>query len=161
MYCSDCLYYTDLGACRHPKVSKQDHGYFESACEHFHLSQPDNKDEDNMKPVTKPETKTCTVCGRELPLDQFSKNRWGYTSICSDCMKEKKSAGLKSRGKESAPVSDVSDVSTVSQPTHEEPAPMPLEYFTDDDIFLELTRRGWSGKLSRIETREIEPNANK
>lgn len=37
------------------------------------------------------ETKTCKVCGRELPLTQFANNRYGTPfSTCRECVNEKR-----------------------------------------------------------------------
>lgn len=36
------------------------------------------------------ETKKCKECGRELPVTEFRKSRWGnYTEVCKKCSKEK------------------------------------------------------------------------
>lgn len=36
------------------------------------------------------ETKTCSTCGRELPLSAFRKTRWGGTAnFCNECIAEK------------------------------------------------------------------------
>lgn len=36
------------------------------------------------------ETKKCKECGRELPITEFRKSRWGnYTEVCKKCSKEK------------------------------------------------------------------------
>lgn len=35
------------------------------------------------------ETKICKTCGKELPLSRFASNRYGPTSVCRDCVKEK------------------------------------------------------------------------
>lgn len=36
------------------------------------------------------ETKTCSTCGRELPLSAFRKTRWGGTAnSCNECIAEK------------------------------------------------------------------------
>lgn len=37
------------------------------------------------------ETKTCKVCGRELPLSEFKTTRWGSKSdVCNACVREKR-----------------------------------------------------------------------
>ena len=37
------------------------------------------------------ETKTCKVCGRELPLPAFANNRYGAPlSTCRECVSEKR-----------------------------------------------------------------------
>lgn len=95
MYCRDCAYYTELGECRHPKVSRRDHAYFEKACDNFEQksenTQPETTQE--MKEETKPTTAVCQECGRELPLEEFATNRWGRTKYCKECFKKKQQAG--------------------------------------------------------------------
>jgi len=95
MYCHDCAYYTELGECRHPKVSRRDHAYFEKACGNFEQksenTQPETTQE--MKEETKPTTAVCQECGRELPLEEFATNRWGRTKYCKECFKKKQQAG--------------------------------------------------------------------
>lgn len=34
------------------------------------------------------DTKICQVCGKEKPLEEFSRNRWGVTKTCRDCVVE-------------------------------------------------------------------------
>lgn len=37
------------------------------------------------------ETKTCKVCGRELPLAEFRVTRWGgKAEVCNGCIREKR-----------------------------------------------------------------------
>lgn len=35
------------------------------------------------------ETKICKTCGKELPLSDFSNNRYGPTAVCRECVKGK------------------------------------------------------------------------
>lgn len=36
------------------------------------------------------ETKKCKECGRELPITEFRKTRWGhYTEVCKECSRAK------------------------------------------------------------------------
>ena len=50
------------------------------------------------------EMRVCKCCGRELPIEQFSKNAWGYTHTCKECCIEnnKKSREEKKRLKQQA-----------------------------------------------------------
>lgn len=51
-----------------------------------------------MKETNKPQTKVCTVCGRELPIDSFPthpKSKDGHTSTCKECHSKKLSEGQK------------------------------------------------------------------
>lgn len=37
------------------------------------------------------ETKRCKKCGRELPITEFMKTRWGkYSDVCKKCVNDKK-----------------------------------------------------------------------
>ena len=44
-----------------------------------------------------PETQVCKCCGRELPVEQFGRNRFGLLQTCKECMSQKKSEGRKKR----------------------------------------------------------------
>lgn len=66
-----------------------------------------------LHPDPKPGTRICKVCGRELPLDQFTrscKSRDGYTHTCKECfsaqMSEKKKALWASKPKKEKPVQE-------------------------------------------------------
>lgn len=57
------------------------------------------------------ETKTCKVCGRELPPSDFRKSRWGSrVNICNECLNEKRAETRYNRtqvgGGKTAPFSD-------------------------------------------------------
>lgn len=57
------------------------------------------------------ETKICKTCGRELPLSDFKKTRWGgYAGTCNECVKEKRAETRYNRaqmgGGKTAPFSD-------------------------------------------------------
>ena len=42
-----------------------------------------------MEPETKPETKVCSKCGRELPITEFALNKTykdGHNKQCKDCI---------------------------------------------------------------------------
>lgn len=95
MYCHDCAYYTELGECRHPKVSRRDHAYFEKACGNFESKSENIQPETNqeMKEEKTITTAVCQECGRELPLEEFATNRWGRTKYCKECFKKKQQAG--------------------------------------------------------------------
>ena len=95
MYCHDCAFFTEIGECRHPKVSRRDHGYFEKACGNFEQNSENTQPEttQEMKEETKPTTAVCQECGRELPVEEFATNRWGRTKYCKECFKKKQQAG--------------------------------------------------------------------
>ena len=87
--CGDCQHFSDVGRCRICATSKREYvGFFADACPLF-TREPEQpapepkKEMENEKPT--PTTKVCKKCGRELPLEQFHKNRWGYTQVCKEC----------------------------------------------------------------------------
>lgn len=41
------------------------------------------------------EKRTCKYCGLEKPIEQFHRNQWGYTTVCSQCNSERVKKGLK------------------------------------------------------------------
>ena len=91
MKCHECISFAD-GICRNPQSRRRDVGFFQEATiDQNTMNEHENKEE-NAAPVTY----TCKGCGRELPPDQFYKNRWGLTSYCKDCMEKKKQTGTKS-----------------------------------------------------------------
>ena len=66
-----------------------------------------------LHPDPKPGTRVCKQCGRELPLDKFTrscKSRDGYTHTCRDCfsaqMSEKKKALWATKPKKEKPVQE-------------------------------------------------------
>ena len=66
--------------------------YFRAACKNF-VDRKDVEETIAAAPkLTKPGTKVCKDCGRELPLEQFPrhpKSRDGHTSVCAECYSKK------------------------------------------------------------------------
>ncbi len=167
--CGDCQHFSDVGRCRICATSKREYvGFFADACPLFtrEPEQPAPETKKEMeKENTTPTTKVCKVCGRELPLEQFHKNRWGYTQVCKECK----------AGKTVEPVQEykVKKVGTKSGPSRdqvgtkpEKPKPAPLtpeeveahkqdallgilRTATDQQLAAELTRRGYRGHLTK------------
>lgn len=82
------------------------------------------------------QTKVCTKCGRELPLDNFGKgnNKDGKRSWCKDCMRTAQKAYQVNR--------------------RTQPIPNPaLAEFTSQDLITELRARGYEGTLSYTEVK--------
>jgi len=163
--CGDCHHFSDVGRCRIPSTSKREYvGFFADACPLF-TREPEQKpapepkkEMENEKPT--PTTKVCKKCGRELPLEQFHKNRWGYTQVCKECQKE---AWAKRKPQDSAPVQKYKII-PASQFKKPEPAPLTpeeveahkqdallgiLRTATDQQLAAELTRRGYRGHLTK------------
>ena len=89
-------------------------------------------------------THTCKQCGRTLPLEQFKRNRYGFTYVCKDCAKANFQAANKAKKDE-------------PEPEKEEPAPTPctLAAFTLAEIAAELKARGYNGTIQKTEHYEI------
>lgn len=96
----------------------------------------DNNETKKADTQEQTKTKVCKRCGRELPLHEFSRNARtadGLQVYCRDCCKEamKKTR----RGKVQKDI---------------ERATYGLASFTDEELFNELRRRGFSGYLKQV-----------
>ena len=132
MHCHDCIFFSDLGRCRNGRAKRQDVGYFDKSCNHFIMA---NEKETTIE--VHPHTKVCAGCGKELPLESFSKNPHGYTRFCKECMGKK-------RGKKSA-----------TAPSGQEGSKAPLSGYETWELTAELKRRGFTGRLTHLEEYEI------
>jgi len=90
------------------------------------------------------DTRKCKSCGRELPISEFSKNRFGYISVCKECAKEHRRAGRKKSNEIDDILRQLENAKT-----------MRLESFTPRELMLELKRRGYEGTLTYTEVRSI------
>ena len=101
MKCGECIFLNDTGHCR---LQDKARSYFAEACSRFstepYIHKP--KEEKPMKEETKPAavetSRVCKGCGKELPLEQFGRNRYGYTWYCVDCMKARRQQGMEKAG---------------------------------------------------------------
>lgn len=85
------------------------------------------------------QTKTCSKCGRMLPIESFYKRGDGRTqAYCKECTK----AYNKERSMRITP------------PDSENP----LSAFTPRQLMQELARRGYTGKLKLVTINEIDLN---
>jgi Zn ribbon nucleic-acid-binding protein len=79
------------------------------------------------------ELRKCIKCGRELPLDQFYKDKRmisGLKSVCKECTNE------------------YNRIRHVAK--REEKESTPLSKFTPRELIEELRRRGYKGKLQYV-----------
>lgn len=93
------------------------------------------------------ETKVCSCCGRELPIENFKNNGYGKVrGICSECMGKKISEGHKNKKN----IRNLEDEIQKSRNAR-------LEDFTPRELIGELKRRGYEGKLTytKIETIDL------
>ena len=158
--CKDCFFFRDLGICKNSKSKKTEVGYFQEACPEFtppedesstngeshtghetheEKKEEDKEDKDDTDMDTKQEnqpglTKTCTKCGKELPLESFNRSarhKDGRLSVCKECMaaSRKEQYALKKAKKAGTPppVTDDED----NRP-NQEPNP-PVETLTETD----------------------------
>lgn len=133
MYCSDCFFFSDLGRCRNSKSHRSDVGYFQKAGPCFAERQPE-KEIPVMAEEPKEIKRVCADCGRELPLEQFARNRSGYTKYCKECMKARRGIGKQGRG---------------DYRLHSSPINVGIAAISDDALMAELHKRGWSGHLTK------------
>ena len=110
-----------------------------------------------MNEEKKPQTKVCKECGRELPVEMFGihpRTKDGLQPLCKDCRSRKMKAAAKKPEIPSEAVEKLQELeATVAKAL--EPSPE-IRKFTDADLFRELSRRGWTGDLVRIEKRTLK-----
>lgn len=93
------------------------------------------------------ETKVCRCCGRELPMSNFKKGRWGYVSVCNECDKQHRAENRQLRiDKAKQKVEDM----------RAETRQLCLADFTPRELMAELKRRGYEGKITYTETHTID-----
>lgn len=158
--CGHCAHYSKEGQCL---KNREHRGYWETrSCYEPSLKQP---------------TKTCKICGKELPLDQFPKHPRtadGHSTICRECYKTKNAASIKKAAENSAAsrkgikrgpyrqgaieTKPAPKMETKPQPVIPSVRPAALHAFTDRELYDELVARGYTGTLTRVVTLSAEPN---
>lgn len=94
------------------------------------------------------QTKECKCCGRELPLNNFKKTRYGdYVSVCTECSTKKLRENKQKRIEEQK--KKVEDVRAENRQ-------LCLADFTPRELMEELKRRGYRGKPEYTETHTID-----
>ena len=98
------------------------------------------------------DTKTCTRCGRELPLDSYygdKKAKDGHQGVCKDCSKElvrisaaKRRARKKAEKEAQSAAAVPSTIQDVKVPETGGKAAR-LADCTDNELLVELKRRGY------------------
>ena len=137
--CNECAYFTDLGGCRGP-VKRSEVSFFQKACEHFepHEQKPteierpmakEKQEQTIVEEAMNKITRTCKRCGRVFPIEDFVRNKYGYTYVCKEC--KKKGTGPR------------------SYRVGEKPLAVSISAFSDEELFDELRSRGWSGRLTK------------
>lgn len=90
--CMDCPNYAKGGFCNH---KRKDTGALSPACDYALTLNDKFNPEDNNEPMgnlaPQAKTKTCTKCGRELPISEFyakAGSKDGLQTICKECHNE-------------------------------------------------------------------------
>lgn len=114
-----------------------------------------------------PKMKTCSRCGKELPLEKFGRNvraADGYQKICLDCFKEALKAGIKKKEKTKAvkkataaakEAAGSAAAAAVSMTSLESAAIDLLKGFSDKELANELRARGWDVLCTKTTVIEI------
>ena len=92
--------------------------------------------------------KQCRCCGRELPLNNFKKTRYGgYVSVCTECATNKLRENKQKR---------IDEQKQKVEDMRAETRQLCLADFTPRELMAELKRRGYEGKITYIETHTID-----
>nr|DAQ19308.1 MAG TPA: restriction endonuclease [Caudoviricetes sp.] len=90
------------------------------------------------------ETKFCKCCGKELPLNNFSKNAFGYISVCKECNSMNRRIAAEKRQQLKQQAVDAVNARALR-----------LEDFTPRELMQELKRRGYEFEMTYTEVRKI------
>lgn len=158
--CLDCPMYQKGGYCRH---KKKDVSALSEACEHAKKMDltfnPENNEETMSKPLApQAKTKTCTKCGRELPISEFYAKagaKDGLQTQCKDChdaatqrCREQAQRARKALAEKRA---------AKAQEPSEKPAKTVVvrETLTDAQMVSILREHGWEVTCRRVITEEL------
>ena len=149
--CLDCPNYEKGGYCRH---KHKDVGALALACDHAKELNKKFNPEDEEATMTKlapqAKTKTCTKCGRELPISEFyarTGTKDGLQTICKECHNAKTKESIARR---KAQAEDAKPKDTIKELT-EAVAGITngLKAITDQTLVDELRARGWEVTCTR------------
>ena len=93
------------------------------------------------------ETQICKCCGKELPIEQFAKNAFGYIHVCKECNSKNRQEAALNRKKLKQQAIDALNARNLR-----------LADFTPRELMEELKRRGYEGKLRYVRIEEIDLN---
>lgn len=155
--CMDCPNCEKGGYCRH---KHKDVGALALACDHAkELNKKFNPEDNeetmgNLAPQAK--TKTCTKCGRELPISEFYARtgaKDGLQTICKECHNAKTKESIARR---KAQTEDAKPKDTIKELT-EAVAGITngLKAVADRTLVDELRARGWTVTCTRTITEEL------
>ena len=95
------------------------------------------------------ETKVCTICGQEKPLEDFVKNKRaknGRANHCKECHNKKYPCGYKKKVIDAPKVDE--DIVNECKENHLESVPARL-------LISELRRRGYRGELELVTVQKV------
>lgn len=145
--CMDCPNYEKGGYCRH---KHKDVGALALACDHAKELNKKFNPEDNEETMTKlapqAKTKTCTKCGRELPISEFyartgAKDK--LQTICKECHNAKSRESVARRKAQAEKAKQEKPTEAVAGITNG------LKAITDQTLVDELRARGWEVTCTR------------
>ncbi|WP_406039172.1 hypothetical protein [Succinimonas sp.] len=162
--CLDCPEYQKGGYCRH---KRKDVSALTEACDHAKkmnlMFNPEDKEETMSNPLApQAQTKTCTKCGRELPISEFyarTGSKDGLQTICKDCH----NAATKlcreqaaQRARKALAEKRAAKAQEQPQPTEEQPKTVVVrETLTDKQMVDTLREHGWTVTCYRTITEEL------
>ena len=101
----------------------------------------------------KMETKVCTRCGREFPLESFptcKKAKDGHLSVCKEC-----NSKARSEARHNKKTVHVEEVAVWSANTDPAAHPIIMSAITDKALVEELRKRGWEVTCKRTVVEEL------
>lgn len=159
--CLDCPLYQKGGYCRH---YRKDVGALQPVCDHAKKMDltfnPEDKEEAMSNPLApQAQIKTCTKCGRELPISEFyarAGSKDGLQTICKDCHN-----AATQRCREQAQRARKALAEKRAAKVQEQPADEPKktvvvrETLTDKQMVDLLREHGWTVTCYRTITEEL------
>lgn len=159
--CLDCPLYQKGGYCRH---YRKDVGALQSACDHAKKMDltfnPENKEETMNTPLApQAQTKTCTKCGRELPISEFyakAGSKDGLQTQCKDCHNAATQRSRERAQKARQALAEKRAAKAQEQPTKEQTQTVVVrETLTDKQMVDLLREHGWTVTCYRTITEEL------
>lgn len=161
--CLDCPMYQTGGWCKH---KRKDVGALQPACDHAkkmnETFNPEDKEEIMNNPLApQAQTKTCTKCGRELPISEFyakARSKDGLQTICKDCHNAaiQRCREQAQRARKALAEKRAAKAQEQPQPTEEQPKTVVVrETLTDKQMVDLLREHGWTVTCYRTITEEL------
>lgn len=152
--CLDCPNYQKGGFCTH---KRKDVSALAPACDYAKLNQkfnPEDKEETMSNPLApQAQTKTCTKCGRELPISEFYAKTGSKDGLQTRCKECHDAATQRCREQAQKTRNALAEKRAKAQ---EQPKPIVVrETLTDKQMVDLLREHGWEVTCRRIVTEEL------